>query len=402
MIDKSETNTNIIKLDGSLETPKPSIKARTNKRIKRALFPDGRKFIFVILLILTTALFGINDIASSNQRDAYQLAASNALSSQTTQIANFNTDSLKSIYADGANLQSDEIKDDINIVGSDVIASRIAAISNFVRQGDLNSARNRAADLGRDIKNWNAKLSVAVADKKHKNDMASQRISQSISTHTQDGLNVPILMYHHTPSDFRSQLNYLKNNSYTTITLSQLVAAWDGTALPKKPVIITFDDGYEDQMAAYNTLQAFDMKATFYIITGGALSNWCIGAGRLYNLPQQQGGCGDAYLSWSEIINLDKSGLITIGAHTKDHLSLPSQSDSVVTDQIVGAKQDIEAHIGHSVLDFAYPYGAYNSKDISIVAGAGFSTAVSTNPGSFQSKYNRYSLYRLRSAYNLP
>ena len=44
------------------------------------------------------------------------------------------------------------------------------------------------------------------------------------------------------------------------------------------------------------------MKATFYIINGGPISNWCIGANRHDGLQ-----CGDAYLNWDQIRQLDRS-----------------------------------------------------------------------------------------------
>jgi peptidoglycan/xylan/chitin deacetylase (PgdA/CDA1 family) len=98
---------------------------------------------------------------------------------------------------------------------------------------------------------------------------------------------VPILMYHHIavppdPKDIRAsrlavppvqleeQLAYFQRAGYTTITIDDLAAALrDGAALPDKPVILTFDDGYVDFYTnAYRLLKRYKAKATIYIISG--------------------------------------------------------------------------------------------------------------------------------------
>jgi peptidoglycan/xylan/chitin deacetylase (PgdA/CDA1 family) len=173
--------------------------------------------------------------------------------------------------------------------------------------------------------------------------------------------------------------------------------------LPAKPVIITFDDGFADQMQAFALLKAYQMKATFYIIDGGPGSQWCIGAGRRYNDPSQPpSGCGDAYLTWDQVRQLDASGLITIGSHTIDHPDLPTETAAQQEAEIAGGKAELEAEIGHKVTDFAYPYGDYNQTTINIVKAAGFLTAVTTTPGTLQPPSSRYTLDRIRSTYDLP
>jgi len=163
------------------------------------------------------------------------------------------------------------------------------------------------------------------------------------------------------------------------------------------------DDGFADQMNAFALLQTYQMKATFYIIDGGPDSQWCIGANRRYNDPSQPStGCGDAYLDWDQIRQLDTSGLITIGSHTIDHPNLASETPDQQRSEIIGGKTELEQELGHPVRDFAYPYGSYDSTTIAIVKEAGFATAVTTAPGTLQSINNRYTLTRIRATYDLP
>ncbi|HSH31454.1 MAG TPA: polysaccharide deacetylase family protein, partial [Candidatus Saccharimonadales bacterium] len=185
---------------------------------------------------------------------------------------------------------------------------------------------------------------------------------------------------------------------YHAIDFDQLTLALKhGAPLPPKPVIITFDDGFANQLRGFELLQKYQTKATFYIVTGGEGSRYCIGANRRAGLP-----CGDAYLNWDEIRRLDSSGLVTIGAHTIDHVALASRSAAEQQRQIIGSKTEIEAQLGHPIRHFAYPAGSYNADVMTAVRAAGFATAVTTRPGTTQAADKLYELTRVRSAYTLP
>lgn len=211
--------------------------------------------------------------------------------------------------------------------------------------------------------------------------------------------NVPIILYHETPADFESQLQHLAAHGYTTVTMSDVARALtvDGT-LPAKPVVLTFDDGLADQMNAFALLQKYQMKATFYIVTSGDASNWCIGASRRYD---QGFGCGDAYLNWDQIKDLDRSGLIEIGSHTVDHLELSKQTVDMQRLQISQSKSQLETQLGHAVSAFAYPYGSYNQTSVNLAQEAGYTTAVTTKPGQVHTVAGLLTMTRLRDVKTL-
>lgn len=96
-----------------------------------------------------------------------------------------------------------------------------------------------------------------------------------------EGVRVPILMYHSilkdsarqgdyviSPAVLAADLDALRADGWTTITVSDLLAyVYDGTALPEKPVMITFDDGYyNNYLYAYPLLQQRGMRAVVSII----------------------------------------------------------------------------------------------------------------------------------------
>lgn len=239
-------------------------------------------------------------------------------------------------------------------------------------------------------------LAGALDSKKHHDDAPAKPAAVAAAP-VITGINVSILMYHRTPADFDIQIKYLVDHRYTAIGFGELVSAIANKAkLPAKSVIITLDDGYADQLNEIAILRKYGMRATLFMITGGAGSNWCIGA-NAKGLP----GC-EAYLNWDQLRALDKEGLITIGGHTINHPNLAGLSADQQRAEIVGGKQEIETQLGHPIYDFAYPYGSFNATSIQIARQAGYREAVSTIPGTIHNMSTLFTLHRVRNSLELP
>jgi len=126
------------------------------------------------------------------------------------------------------------------------------------------------------------------------------------------GLDIPVLMYHAvsdncwgadvlfvSPSEMDKQLQYLKDNGYTTITFEDLPRAHE----IEKPVLLTFDDGYRDNYTElYPLLKKYNAKATIFVIGN------CVG--------------GDLYMTEEMVKELSDSGLVSIQSHTMTHPDL--------------------------------------------------------------------------------
>lgn len=208
-------------------------------------------------------------------------------------------------------------------------------------------------------------------------------------------VRVPILMYHYVevptdpkdtirrgldilPHTFEMQVTTLLDHGYTPIFMSDLARYFDGkTMLPEKPIILTFDDGYRDFYTdAYPILRKYHVKATSYVISGFLE--------------------GRNYMTRSQVRDVAASGLVEIAAHTVHHPNMKGLSDKVLTDEVSQSRIELEKLTGKSIIDFAYPYGAYDDNAIHAVSVAGFHTAVITKPGDFQNKDERFVLPRLR------
>lgn len=230
------------------------------------------------------------------------------------------------------------------------------------------------------------------------NSLENQRlILAKNSPHFTQPQQIPILMYHKTPGDFAAQLDALKTKGYTTITMAELADFFDGIGtLPSKPAVITFDDGFADQMQAFELLKQYGMKATYYLIIGGEKSQWCIG------ILRHNQACGDSYLNWQQVHRLKDSGIIEIGAHTVDHADLPGLSAEEQNFEISSSKTVLERELGLPITTLAYPYGKFNEELVAKTRQAGFRTAVTTIDGTTQSAANRHTLNRVRNALLLP
>ena len=210
--------------------------------------------------------------------------------------------------------------------------------------------------------------------------LAACGLSSPVTSVNKTSVQTPILMYHHIaappdphnqressldvpPAQFEAELAYFQSAGYTTITLDELTAALhDGAALPSKPLILTFDDGYIDfYTTAFPLLKRYNAKATIYIITG------------------RVGKPG--YLTWDELRELAASPLITIGAHTRTHPQLAKKSVARVRDELDGCKTDLEGHLGIIVRHLAYPSGSYNKDTVKQAQLSGYVTAVTVHFG---------------------
>ncbi len=210
------------------------------------------------------------------------------------------------------------------------------------------------------------------------------------------GVHLPILLYHKTPANFDFQMKHLVDAGYTPVFMQEVYMILTGKmAGPTKPVAITFDDGFSDQLQAAEILKKYNFKSTFYVFTGGELSGWCIGIERTAT------NCGDSYLNWAQIKILQGSGLIEVGSHTVDHLQLASLNEAAQRFQIFESKRILEQNLGVSVLSFCYPYGNFNTITERLAKEAGYNNATTTVGSEYQNPNLLFRLNRIRDTKDL-
>jgi peptidoglycan/xylan/chitin deacetylase (PgdA/CDA1 family) len=202
---------------------------------------------------------------------------------------------------------------------------------------------------------------------------------------------VPILMYHVLappppgepypalyvkPADFRAQVAWLAVHGYHAVTLQQVYDYWRGKrALPRKPVVLTFDDGYHsDFTVALPTLRARGWPGVLDLEVRNLQPVWGTRPGMVRKMVAA---------GWE------------IDAHTLTHPDLTTVDPTELRHQVAGSRAAIR-HLFHVPVDFfCYPSGRYDDAVVAAVRKAGFLGATTTNEG-FARPGSMYALARVR------
>ena len=229
--------------------------------------------------------------------------------------------------------------------------------------------------------------------------------------------SVPILMYHHiaecetyntmtvSPQRFKADMIFLRDNGFTPLLPADIEAITKGEMpMPARPVMITFDDGYESNYTdMFPILKQTGMKATISLIT---------------QLVRTEDGKGSGWaLSWKQCREMYESGLVDFGSHSwslhnNDNslqlipggingiMRLPEETRE---DYIVRAGRDlrrsietIEGTLGSTVRLYTYPFGATDSWFFPLLEEVGIPLAVTTTAKMADLSGNRLTLPRYR------
>ncbi|MBC7194119.1 MAG: polysaccharide deacetylase family protein [Caldisericia bacterium] len=184
-------------------------------------------------------------------------------------------------------------------------------------------------------------------------------------------------LYTITPQDFENQIKYMIDKGYKSISIDELYDYYfNGKEIPKKSVLITFDDGLKGvYQYAYPILKKYGFKATFFVIVGRV--------GRVKN-----------YVNWNELKEMVQSGVFSIGSHTFDshktylvegkYISVITKKEddenyenfkNRVLEDFYNSKNEIEKNIDKEIFAFAYPYGEFSIDTINFLKEANFKFA---------------------------
>ena len=217
--------------------------------------------------------------------------------------------------------------------------------------------------------------------------LAAGKIFAQNVTEIAEGSKILVLNYHQIQNkstslsiplaDFDAQMRYLSSQGYISITPEELYSGLSGELeLPKKPVLITFDDGYADNYTnAFPILQRYGMRATIFIIPAFV-------------------GVYQNYLTWDEILEMQDGG-ITFESHTMHHYKLEELPDDEIRSELLNSKQTLEEHLGQPVEFLAYPTGTYNLHIAGIAKEVGYKGAFTIKYGNVDLGSNFYALERV-------
>lgn len=243
---------------------------------------------------------------------------------------------------------------------------------------------------------------------------------ETMRADAQTGLALPVLMYHSvlkdpqrsgayviTPGQFERDMQYLADHGYTAVLPSELIRYVAGEGeLPEKPVMITFDDGYYNNLVyVLPILKRLHMKAVVSIV--GSYTEEA--TKRMDQNPTY------AHLTWDDICTLASSGVIEIGSHsyalhtskngrqgvTRKRGESRTAYETVVCQDVELQKAALLEHCGIAPAVFAYPFGEWDKDSEALLRRLGFSITMTCRERMNYIERNPASLYRL-GRYNRP
>ncbi len=191
------------------------------------------------------------------------------------------------------------------------------------------------------------------------------------------------------PALFAEQMAFLHQLRYTPLTITQLLnrRSQIGSALPERPVVITFDDGFADFFTeAFPVLKRYGFTATLYVSTAyvNGTSRWL----------EREREATRLMLTWEQLIEVSASG-IECGAHSHSHPQLDTLPCSVAQNEIVLSKRLLEKHLEQEIFSFAYPYGYYTAQVRQLVRETGYTSACAVRHAMSSEADDPFSLVRL-------
>ena len=233
-------------------------------------------------------------------------------------------------------------------------------------------------------------------------------------------VRLPIIMYHAvlkdpqrannytvSPAQLEKDLLYLKNQGYTAVLPGELVDYVNGKAgLPDKPVMITFDDGYYNNLVyVLPILERMDMKAVISVV--GSYTQ------KASELMDQNPAY--AYLTWEDLRALEESGRVEIASHTyalhaikngregvkRKSWETKEEHEALLISDIETFQNAIVEHGGLSIGTFAYPYGRWDNDAEAVLRKTGFTMTLTCRERMNYIERNPASLYHL-GRYNRP
>ena len=214
---------------------------------------------------------------------------------------------------------------------------------------------------------------------------------------------VPVLMYHHltdgeqnsatiTPALFREHMQALSDAGYQTVSLAELRAyVYEGAGLPDKPVLLTFDDGYESNYElAFPVLKEFGMKAAIFVI-GSSVGK---------DTYKDTGEPIHPHFSAAQAQEMTDSGLIEIQSHTYDMHQSATLEPGVARESVEPLEGETEADFiaamrddfgknraliadmtGSAPFALAYPKGVYSELTQAVAVEEGIVVTLTSDPG---------------------
>ena len=175
--------------------------------------------------------------------------------------------------------------------------------------------------------------------------------------------------YYIAPDRFHRFMRWFHRSGYKSASLEQ----WLKDDVPRKHVLLTFDDGYDDLYEHLLPLVVkYQYKPLVFLVADrlGQSNVW----------DQASGLQARNMLTLDQIREMQRHG-VDFGSHTMTHPWLPDVSDAQLYREVRDSKHRLEDLLGTEVKSFSYPWGGVDMRVRSAVASAGYEAAFTIRPG---------------------
>lgn len=250
---------------------------------------------------------------------------------------------------------------------------------------------------------------------------SSENAVPSASESSADTVCVPIIMYHNilnsnkknskfiiTSSQLEEDLKFLKDNSYNTIFIEDLINyVYNNKPLPEKPIVLTFDDGYyNNYVYAYPMLKEYGFKGVLSVI------------GYYTDLYSENGEKNENYshVTWENIKEMSDSGVIELQNHSYNlHSTNQGRNGSkkkkgeskeeykkILTDDLGKLQNEFEKNLNNKATTYTYPFGSVSEISYDIIKDMGFKASLSCESGMNNISKNPECLYMMKRYLRTP
>ena len=208
---------------------------------------------------------------------------------------------------------------------------------------------------------------------------------------------VRILFYHRVSNEadelavregrFHRQMELLANEDFRVVDVPEAVRLLGSDEPPARTVALSFDDGFRDVAEnALPVLAEYGFQATVFVATavadGRASFSW---------YARQP-----PVLGWDEIAALDRGETLSFEAHSLTHPNLLSLSEEAARKEIAESRTELQERLGRAITVFCYPAGVFSERERRLAEEAGFTAAVSCEPGANTASTDRFALRRIQ------
>lgn len=217
--------------------------------------------------------------------------------------------------------------------------------------------------------------------------------------------SVLVLTYHHvndhegdlvtvSPRIFEQQIAALAERGYTFLTADDFAAIVRGRReAPRRPVLITFDDGYLDTwLHAYPVLTRYGARACLFLVTSWVADRsdrrepgvFIPGHKDTTAALTRHGAEAECALTWGEVETMARDGVMDVQSHTHTHLRcrVSENSAEAIARELAGSREIIESRLGTRCRHLAWPKGKYDEEAIRLARSLDYEALFTTIRGA--------------------